>query len=432
MVIKHNRKLFSNLRPENWSNLLIVAVLSFFLTQYVFTIKTGNFPTVYGQDFLAFWTIGKIADEKGFSEIYGLNNFRDYQIQEFVSLGFHLDLNDTTFSPIITLIFPIFVLPFQLLAKLPSVTGYWIWTIISTVLLVWYLLFFLQKIKQGTSTCSRGFKILLLIFFSYPVLNHLLVGQVNFFLVICAGEFIRSSLEKKPVMAGLWLGGLLLKPQILILVIPLLLILRYWKVLLGFIVSTCAALSISLALSGYAGIAGMIKGWVGWAAINSTNAPQYMINWRMIGVNLNDFVNTSLGWGVTGLGITLTIFALVILTKHRYPYGSPSWIVSMMGVFCATLVATWHSHSSMAMVLIPFLLYASLSNLLHYKFAYLWTCLPLAVMTATIMLKLIFVLIGIKTFNYFLDLLTTFSVFILLLILLGSIVIGVNRTGLQG
>jgi len=104
----------------------------------------------------------------------------------------------------------------------------------------------------------------------------------------------------------------------------------------------------------------------------------------------------------------------------------------MMGVFCATLVATWHSHSSMAMVLIPFLLYASLSNILHYKFAYLWTCLPLAVMTATIMFKLIFELIGIKTFNYFLDLLPTFSVFVLLLILLGSIVKVVNRTGLQG
>ena len=45
--------------------------------------------------------------------------------------------------------------------------------------------------------------------------------------MIRTGEFIRSSLNKKPVLSGIWLAGLLLKPQLLILIVPIILLMRY-------------------------------------------------------------------------------------------------------------------------------------------------------------------------------------------------------------
>ena len=57
-----------------------------------------------------------------------------------------------------------------------------------------------------------------------PVFLNFFFGQVNLWLLICAGEFFRAFLSAKPLKAGLFLGGWLLKPQLLILIIPFLLI----------------------------------------------------------------------------------------------------------------------------------------------------------------------------------------------------------------
>ena len=42
----------------------------------------------YGGDYLAFWSAGKVADEKGYSEIYNLENLKSVQMQALSKLGF--------------------------------------------------------------------------------------------------------------------------------------------------------------------------------------------------------------------------------------------------------------------------------------------------------------------------------------------------------
>ena len=367
--MNRNRKaLFSNFTFENRKNLILVALICFYFVYFAGAFVYDNF----GEDYLAFWSVGKIADKKGYSEIYDLNALKSVQTQERFVLGLVERIDDPSIPLFPVPYFSIFVVPFQLLSRVDLVDGYWIWTILNLIILIGYLIFFLRKTNPGSGTTISGLNLLILFLISFPVLSNIINGQVEVFLLVCAGEFIRYAIGKKPVLSGIWLGGLLLKPQLLILIIPIFLIMRNWKVLMGFIVSSGIILMTSLLLSGFAGMKALINQWTKFSDSVATAAPQVMINWRMVGLNLNNLLNTSLGWVITGLGMVLTLLAVYFLVKQRPPFGSPKWVMAMLGVFSATLAITWHSHYHMAMVLIPFLVYVSIFKLLPEKIIYLW------------------------------------------------------------
>jgi hypothetical protein len=156
-----------------------------------------------------------------------------------------------------------------------------------------------------------------------------------------------------------------------------------------------------------------------------------MINWRMVGVNVNALLNTSLGWVITGLGMVLTFLAVYFLVKQRPPFGSPQWVMAMLGVFSATLAITWHSHYHMAMVLIPFLVYASLYKLLPEKIIFLWGVVTPVVLFGMLIIDM-FVLVIAKnhTTNYD-QLVIAFSGFILNLVILISAMQFNNKRNLR-
>ena len=120
---------------------------------------------------------------------------------------------------------------------------------------------------------------------SFPVIVSLTEGQVEVFLVVCMGEFIRYALNKKPLLSGIWLGGLLLKPQLLIIIIPILMIQKNWKVLMGFFASSGVIIGSSFILSGTKGMRSLIDLWIRFSAGIATSSPERMINWRMVAVN---------------------------------------------------------------------------------------------------------------------------------------------------
>lgn len=335
-------------------------------------VINGRFPSTYGGDFLAFWSAGKIADVNGYSEIYDLNNLRITQSHELARMGFLKQSDGPAYSPIPAPLFPIFILPFHLLSKLDSDVGYWIWTILNSLLLIGYLVFFTRKIYPENKESFYGLRPIIFWMISFPVFDTLINGQVQVFLLVCAGEFIRHALNKKPVVSGLWLGGLLIKPQLLILIIPVLLICRYWKIMYGFLITFGSVLLTSILLSGISGLKSMALLWAGYGVGIASNNPEYMINWRMVGVNLNSISHSSTGWFVAGLGILLTTIAVWLLIKHAPPYGTASWVMLMLGIFAATLLITWHSHYHMAIVLIPFFISLQRKQILPDKTAALW------------------------------------------------------------
>jgi hypothetical protein len=418
-----SRKLrvpFSNLNFENWQNLIIIAFFILYLSQFVFLFSTDSFLKGYGLDYLAFWSAGKIADEKGYAQIYDLENLRSTQTQVLVTLGILERGGESNISPFPAPIFSFFVLPFQLFSKVNPKQSYWIWTSINVAVLIGYLVFFLRTTFTVDSFLSSTTKrMILLILLSFPMFISLTEGQVEVFLVVCMGEFIRYALNKKPLLSGIWLGGLLLKPQLLIIIIPILIIQKNWKVLMGFFASSGVIIGSSLILSGYKGMRSLINLWTRFSAGIATSSPERMINWRMVAVNLN----SSLGWVIAIMGIVLTILAIYFLVKNNYIYGSSQWVIIMLGIFSATLAITWHSHYHMAVVLIPFLIYCSLSQMLTEKVVLFWAIVtPVILVAMTIIATVVLFLTKMKI-NDFRPMVLGFSGFFSNLVVLISVLL---------
>ena len=376
---------FSNLNFDKWQNLLLVALFFFYLSQFGFQYAKDGFLVGYGVDYLAFWSAGRIADDKGYAEIYDLENLRSIQNQvletyHMVEKG--IESNIQTFpAPILSF----FIIPFQLLSRVNPKQSYWIWTSINLAVLIGYLFFFLRRTFPVNTPLSSAKQMLLLMLLSFPVFVSLTEGQVEVFLVVCMGEFIRCALNKKPLLSGIWLGGLVLKPQLLIIIIPVLIIQKNWKVLLGFFASSGLIIGSSFILSGLRGMRSLIELWFHYDAGIATSSPERMINWQMIAVNLN----STLGWVIAILGMALTILAIYFLVKGNHVYGTSQWVITMLGIFSATLAITWHSHFHMAVVLIPLLIYCSLSQMLNNKIVVFWAIVTPLVLIAMILIALL-------------------------------------------
>ena len=218
---------FSNLKFEQWQNLILIAILFYYLFQFGFAIGKNGFLVWYGADHLAFYSAGKIADETGFANIYDLEKLESIQAEELNKRGLLEIIGGSKFDPTPVPVLSFFIIPFQLLSRVELELSYWIWTAANLALLAGYLLFFLNKVRPKLPAAGSDRKLVFIMLLSFPAIETLIWGQVEVFLLICTGEFIRSALNRKPFLSGLWLGGLLLKPQILILIVPVLLILRY-------------------------------------------------------------------------------------------------------------------------------------------------------------------------------------------------------------
>ena len=377
---------FSGLQHDNWRNLLYLGIVVFYIIVFFTSLMYGSL----GGDYLQYWIAGKIADEKGYSQIYSLSELRSVQRQIIDESGNTENEIDALFSPLPLGYFPFFIVPFQFLSKLSIKIGYMIWTILNFGLLIGYLNFFLRKTASRDETVTPYFKLLIPFLISYAVFSNITNGQVGVFVLICGGEFVRQAGNNKPILSGLWLGGLLLKPPLLILIIPIFIMMRYWKVLLGFFASSAFILGTSLLLSGLFGMRSLIDIWTKVTGATAPTFPERMINWRMVGIILDQLFNNSFGWVIAGIGMVLTLVAVFYLVRYMPPYGSILWVMNMLGVFSATLALTWHSHYHMAMILIPFLVFAVVHKLLSSKTIIAWGIVTPVVFLWTVLLELCF------------------------------------------
>ena len=134
---------FSHLNFDNWQNLILFGLFIFYLSQFGFLLTKESFLRRYGVDYLAFWSVGRIVDEKGYAEIYDLEYLRTTQTQVLVTQGMLEKGEGSIISPFPAPIFSFFILPFQLLSRADPKHSFWIWTSINLAVLIGYLIFFL-------------------------------------------------------------------------------------------------------------------------------------------------------------------------------------------------------------------------------------------------------------------------------------------------
>lgn len=358
-----------NNNRTRWENLAIAAALTFYLIKMIFIISDFSLCENVGLDYCAYWSAGKLINEKSFSSVYNLNLLEQAQNEIYPQA------DHPNFQTFAVMYLPIFLLPFKFFSLIDLTTSYLIWTFINFVGLILYLRFFTIKIS-GTSPSKR---LVLISLLSLPVFINFYEGQVNTLLVVCIGEFIRNILEDKDILAGLWLGGWLLKPQLLILIIPFLLLKRLFKSFTGFMLSTILIFGSALIFikpNGFIDLANTFKE-AGEGGVVSN--PAAMINWRMLGWHLNSLTNTTIGWIVIIIGSLLTTAIVLYTFTRKINDNSTNQIFAFLGIFAATCAVTWHSHLHMSMILIPPLIYLRMKSEIKESLFIAWIFVPVFV-----------------------------------------------------
>lgn len=395
---------FRSLNLRQWLTLLSAALTSFYLILGLVYILSGKLSAYMGGDYRSYRASAEIAQTRGFAEIYSI------RAQEQVQRRLYEEANPGQ-APVPFVVFPTYLLPVFIVPFLPFtifrfVPGFFLWMTLNALILAVYLRRFVKAL--GATRPSLLFRVML----CFPVFSTLFLGQVSVWLVICMGEVILASLRGKEFRSGLWLAGLLLKPQILILFIPGLLISRRFKALAGYALVASAILGISLLLVGGPGLgklgrlylltatgeadpslkAAMQMEWKTLAnGLSSAAEPDtfagVMMNWRALGINLSALVSPALGWGLAIGGMVLTIGVGLAFWFRPVAISSPRFGIVLLGTFAATCAATWHAHTHTVLPMIPLLVLLYLRRQLPWEALYLWLYGPMVVSSAALLIK---------------------------------------------
>ncbi len=368
MSAQHRLPL-QNMPSREWLNLGLAVLFLFYGIYITWLIIPHMECWRIGGDYCQYLSGGRLANDYGYSHIY------DLTLPAQPQAGLPPAAANPSPTPVMPFPYlPVFVLPFQLLSKLRPEIGFWTWTALNLAALFLYLRSFVRRLHLQ----PLPIRLLLMIFACLPVYMNLLNGQVNIGLVICVGEFMVALLSDHPFRAGLWLAGLLLKPQMLILIGLILLLQRSWKILAGLAVSSSAFGIVSFLLIGPAGLVQMLKIWLGTANAQAGASvwEEGMMNWRMLGVHVSNLTNPWIGWGFAGAGMLATLIVALYVWRRPVNPGLPSFPVALLGILAATTLLTWHAHIHEAMILIPPIIYLYQKKILPQKVLDYWVFLP--------------------------------------------------------
>lgn len=383
MSIKRTHTLFSrpyedhrishmeNTRSRSWINILLLFSTIILFILYYLEVDTRYERKEYRSDFLAYWSVGKVIDNFGYSSIYNFELNEQFQREAMQGLG--INLNNFIFFPVVYL--SVFLVPFRSLSRLDISLAYWVWSAINWVVLVWYFLFFYRQMLRDPSQKWRKLIVVLALIFSFPTFFNSVWGQVNVLLAVSMGEFIRNVQKKRFLVGGLWIGLLTLKFPLLILLVPALIFLRNFRVLKGLLISSASLFVISSFLVGKQGIEVMFGFWMGSVQLSAPTSPNVMMNWRMLGYHLN-FLEPIFSWMIVLAGIAITLYLVWLSLKTRPEIGSSEWIILLMGIVAGTCAISWHSHIHMALVLLPFFIFSVTYDLLNDLLVYAWIIVP--------------------------------------------------------
>jgi len=340
-----------------------------FLIGFGASIASGKTCDILATDFRGYYASGLIAREAGLAAVY------DPQLQAESQATLYLDCPDGTARPALVRVMvpylPIFVLLFLPLPAMDFSASYIAWSLVNLVIFILYLYRFSIALHIRMDSL-RLFQWAL----CFALLANLTLGQINVLLVILLGEFVLAFRRDKPLWGGAWLAGLLLKPNLLILLLPGLLISRRWKASLGFGVSAALLLGISLLLAGKDGL----QAWL--AVVRSFAEPSFnsipnMMNARALAYHIGQVLPTWVAW-LAAVAVT-AITALLVLARWTGSNLRDRFLWLMLATLAGTFVVAWHSNLYLWMILVPFLFTLDSESQLPMIYVAFWAFGPAVV-----------------------------------------------------
>jgi hypothetical protein len=186
--------------------------------------------------------------------------------------------------------------------------------------------------------------VILLVLAAYPVTLTVFLGQIQIWLACAVAEAYFALRQSHDMKAGLWLGLLIIKPQYLMLLVPLLLWKRRWHVLGGMAMSAAAIwLGSALAVGGdslraYPQAFGPMLGF-------HSDWPQAMINWRGLYLTIRPGSGERSGLLVTLLLGLATSLPALLVWRTGWHEDRSDFPAKLTLLFIATLLTVYQSHS---------------------------------------------------------------------------------------
>lgn len=320
-----------------------------------------------GVDFRGYYASAQIALDHGFAQVYDQNLQRDYQ----ATLLYRCSTPPSGPPLYVAMPYlPVFVVLFLPFALLDFTTSFYCWIGLQVLLFA----FSLYRLTR-----AYGLKVdtthLLQWGFCIPLISNLYLGQINAFLAVLFVEFLLAFSQERDFRSGLWLSALLIKPHLLILLLPGLVWRRRWRLLAGFVSGTSILLASAIALVRFQGLKAILEVTTLFTGplIQTVNG---MMNFRALALNLSAILPAWVSWSLAGLG-ALFILALAIRAWFLSDISSPDAKIRLVVItLLATFLLSWHSHFYMLMLLPPMLLYLDIKGLLPGRLRFAWALAP--------------------------------------------------------
>jgi len=359
-------------KHESKQSLVIKVIFVFLAVGIVFfviktTISRGLFEYI-GVDYRLWYSTGSIIRYHGVPNIYDFNLQAFYQQELFNEYSIpHRTSMD--FWPLPLPYLSIFTLPMVFLTLFQPIPGLIIWTVINLFVSFFYIKRFLKKYQL----MPRHFYILIFLL-SFPFVLNTLFAQVNLILLISFGEFILNSTNSRGRVAGAWMAGLLIKPQLLILLIPVLIYLKKWKILLGFTIASVVIILLSILLVGFSGLKDYASTILNWPSVLGDSG----MNLLALETNFKKFMPDTISIIII---LFLYILFLVQLVKSWINYKKyakeKKFEVLIMSTLLTTFTVSPHSNVYMAIMIIPLGFVIFTNKIISEKLVFAWLIFPI-------------------------------------------------------
>lgn len=338
---------FQGLDFQQWWRLGIVSILLTYVLIFTANVYSSGLFNYIGLDFRTYYSSAQIAANEGFSKIYDLDLQKKYQLPLYENYLGPLPAN--TFETVPTPYLPVFILPFIVFIFFPPNISYAIFLVISFLIFVITMIYLLRQynLKEEFNWTIFGALGSTSFFFN------LFFGQINIFLFIALVFFLLQIKNKHYLSAGLLLSIWLIKPQMLIFIIPWLLIARNTHILIGFILGSIVSVLASTILSQGDWITPWFNLLFLYPTGLATTNPLAMMNWRGLALNLETVTSSKIAWSIAYTGIFITFYYMIKTWYNlRTSQEETKYSLAILSTYAATCAITWHSHTHMALPLI--------------------------------------------------------------------------------
>ena len=198
-----------------------------------------------GGDYTAFYIAGKIANERSFLSAYDLE-LQSKELHELLP-------KDPADSQLPFVNPPFTLLGFSLLSRLPYAVAFAAWLFISFGVYaagVWLLL----RMSSRLPSYARSTALIAALAYAPFLVYCWALGQLSGIGVFCLALAIQLERRSRPLLCGLALSLCLYKPPLLLLIVPMLIVTRRFRALIGLLIGSVALILTSALLVGWRGL----------------------------------------------------------------------------------------------------------------------------------------------------------------------------------